>query len=103
MDAVMKTTYKNIETEKRMSPRNDYSVPFNYKTSGNEFIGFMKNMSLGGALFDTSASLDINQEVELNIISPHHGGFSRLRGDVIRLDPNGYGIKFKALHHKSTS
>ncbi len=90
----MKPTGENIELEKREFPRKNYLLPFNYKTSGNECSGFMKNVSTGGAFIETSTSLDIEQEIFFNIILPVRG-FSHLRGEVIRSDPNGYGIEFQ--------
>jgi Tfp pilus assembly protein PilZ len=91
----MKTTGENVDLEKRRFPRKDYLLPFNYKTHGSEFNGFMKNVSQGGAFIETSTSLDIEQEIYLDIILPVRG-FSHLRGEVIRSDPSGYGVEFQA-------
>ena len=91
----MKPTGKNVEHDKREFPRKIYLLPFNYKTSGNEFKGFMKNVSTGGAFIETSTSLDIEQEIFFNIILPDQG-FSHFKGEVIRSDPDGYGIEFQA-------
>jgi hypothetical protein len=96
MEAAMEITGKNNKSEKRKAPRDDYPAPFHYETRGIEYIGFMRNVSIDGAFFDTSASLDIGQEVSLNIVLPERG-FSYLRGDVLRLDPDGYGIKFQEI------
>ena len=85
---------KNIDPEKRKYPRDNYSVPFYYETGGIQYIGFMKNVSRGGAFFDTPESLTIGQKISLNIILPKIG-FSYLRGDILRSNPNGYGVKFQ--------
>ena len=84
---------QNIEPEKRRFPRDDYSVPFYYETEGIQYIGFMKNVSRGGAFFDTPESLNVGQEISMNIVLPWRG-FSYLKGDVLRSNPDGYGLKF---------
>jgi Tfp pilus assembly protein PilZ len=91
----MKPTGENVKLEKRKFPRQDYLLPFNYKTRGDEFNGFMKNVSQGGAFIETSTPLEIEQDIYLDIILPVRG-FSHLTGEVIRSDPNGYGIEFQA-------
>lgn len=90
----MEITDDNNGHEKRKYPRDDYSVPFHYETRGIKYVGFMRNVSIGGAFISTNVPLDIGQEVLFNIVLPTVG-FSRLGSDVLRSDPDGYGLKFQ--------
>ena len=94
MEGTVHIIDKNIEPEKRKYPRDIYSVPFNYETDGIQYIGFMKNVSWGGAFFDTPESLNVGQKILMNIILPERG-FSYLKGDVLRSNPDGYAIEFQ--------
>ncbi|UCD88568.1 MAG: PilZ domain-containing protein [Desulfobacterales bacterium] len=84
---------KKNPADKRKAPRIDYSVPFHYETQGMEYIGFMRNVSIGGAFINTNLWLDTGQEITLNVVLPERG-YSRLVGNILRADPHGYGIEF---------
>ena len=90
----MKIIGKNNTPEKRRFPRDDYQVSFHYETQDIKNIGFMSNVSIGGAFFETPASLDIGQEISLNIVLPERG-FTYISGNILRSESSGYGLKFQ--------
>jgi len=82
---------------KRKHPRKSYLMPAGYVIQDNESTGLVKDISVGGAFLKPNEvkSLSIGQEIVLVIPYPDNKRNVRITGEIVRIDSQGVGIKFK--------
>ncbi len=61
------------------------------KNMGNE--GWVKNKKKGGVFIETEMSFPVGQVISMTYSSPHFGEKNRI-GTIIRVEPQGIGVKF---------
>jgi len=83
--------------DKRKHPRRSYLMPADYIIKDNKSKGLVKDLSLGGVFLKPSEveSLSIGQEVLLVIPYPDNKRNVRITGEIVRIDSQGMGIKFR--------
>jgi hypothetical protein len=85
--------------DKRGRPRRSYFMPADYVIDEKKAKGLVKNLSLSGAFLNPSevTSLFIGQEVLLMIPYPDNDRTVRVVGEIVRIDSQGVGIRFKRV------
>jgi Tfp pilus assembly protein PilZ len=74
-----------------------------YATQDQAHRDFIKNISAGGVFIETSVPVSIGQELSLTFALPYHQAHIKITGDVVRISPQGIGVKFKAAkRHQDT-
>jgi hypothetical protein len=83
--------------DKRGHPRRFYFMPADYVIDERQGKGLVKDVSLSGAFLKPSevTSLFIGQEVLLMIPYPDNDRTVRVVGEIVRIDSQGVGIKFR--------
>jgi Tfp pilus assembly protein PilZ len=67
-----------------------------YATQEQAYRDFIKNISAGGVFIETSEPVCIGQELSLTFGLPYHQTHIKITGEVVRISPQGIGVKFKA-------
>lgn len=83
--------YKN---DPREHIREIYRKEKNFTSKNREFKGSIANISRGGAFIRTKNKFALGQIIQLDIRRDKTCKALRLKGWVVRLSPNGVGVKF---------
>ncbi len=83
--------------ERREHPRKPCSIEVTYTTEDRTFTDFIKNISMGGVFMQTSASLNVGQQISLVFPFPTQEEPIRMTGQVVWKSPVGVGVKFIEL------
>ncbi len=74
-----------------------------YATQDQAYRDFIKNISAGGVFIETSVPASIGQELSLTFALPYHQANIKITGEVVRVSPQGIGVRFKAAkRHQDT-
>jgi len=86
---------------KRKHTRKPLLTVVDYATQGHAYRDFLKNISAGGVFIETSLPIAIGQELSLTFALPTHRKHIKITGEVVRISPQGIGVKFKvAKQHR---
>ncbi|UCD32880.1 MAG: PilZ domain-containing protein [Desulfobacterales bacterium] len=81
-------------SEKRVYLRKNASIYGIFETKKSNFRDFTKNVSAGGILIEPETTLSFHEDL---FITFFHSSFNypvRTNGKVVRVDPDGVGVKF---------
>lgn len=84
--------------DKRRHDRKPYSMSVDYVTNGHTKSGLIKDISVGGVLFETSEieeSFSVGEEILLTIPYPDENRYVKIRGQVVRIEPKRIAVKFE--------
>jgi len=74
-----------------------------YATQDQAYRDFIKNISAGGVFIETTVPVSIGQELSLTFALPYHQAHIKITGEVVRINPQGIGVEFKAAkRHQDT-
>jgi Tfp pilus assembly protein PilZ len=88
--------------EKREHARRIVAIPIQFIVQGRLYQGQIKNMGKegwvknikkGGVFIETEMSFSVGHVVSMTYSSPHFGEKNRI-GTIIRVEPQGIGVKF---------
>jgi len=84
----------------RRYERKSQSMPVEYVAQEHSSRGVIKDISIGGVLLETSeigGSFSIGEDIILSIQYPNQGKYIKIRGEVVRIEPQRIGVKFKKV------
>ena len=84
----------------RRYERKSHSMPVEYVAQDHSNKGVIKDISMGGVLLETSeiwGSFSIGEDIVLNIQYPNQEKYIKIRGEVVRIEPQRIGVKFKKI------
>lgn len=79
---------------KREDARTPYSKTVYFDFENYMYTGTIRDISTTGMFIETDASFQPGQMIMVNIPDSTGGGTLRLAGEIVRLDPEGIGVKF---------
>ncbi|KKK46599.1 hypothetical protein LCGC14_3163630 [marine sediment metagenome] len=88
--------------EKRERVRRIVDIPIQFIVQGRLYQGQIKNMGKegwvknikqGGVFIEIEMSFSVGQVISMTYSSPHFGEKNRI-GTIIRVEPQGIGVKF---------
>lgn len=85
------------QVELRGYPRKPFSIPVELSKNGFTFLCLTRNMSGSGAFIQTDFSFQVNQQITMVLSPPKVGKDITVGGRIVRLDPEGIGVKFDEL------
>ena len=85
--------------DKRKHHRKYVSIYTICETKDCNFRDFTKNISAGGAFIETETSLSINEDLFMTLLHSSYEVPIKAGGKIVRIDPQGIGIKFKNTIH----
>ncbi|MGA9234374.1 MAG: PilZ domain-containing protein, partial [Desulfobacterales bacterium] len=83
--------------EQRRHPRRSFGRATLY-ASRNRFIkGTVKDISKGGAFIEAVDEIAVGEQLNLALPAVHRRRDFTVRGEIVRVDPNGLAIRFERL------
>ncbi len=90
-----------IETKpflrKRRHDRKPYFSVVDYSAQEYPYADFIKNIAAGGVFISTSTPFSFGQEVSLAFPLPVSQEHITIPGEIVRIEEEGIGVKFKNL------
>ncbi|MFO7739335.1 MAG: PilZ domain-containing protein [Desulfatiglandaceae bacterium] len=83
--------------EKRRHVRKALFMGVHYTAAGRNHNDFIENISTGGAFIQTRGPFFIGQRVSLVFPLPSYRIPVNITGEVVRISPQGIGLKFKLM------
>jgi Tfp pilus assembly protein PilZ len=81
---------------KRKHTRKPLVTVVDYATQGQAHRDFIQNISAEGVFIETTVPISIGQELFLTFALPSYQAHIKITGEVVRISPQGIGVKFKA-------
>ena len=81
--------------ELRRHLRKSYSIPVECSSGDVFFTDLIQNISSSGAFIKTDSNLYIGQSITMVFSTPKTKENIKINGNVVRIDSQGVGIKFK--------
>jgi hypothetical protein len=81
----------------RKHSRRSFDRPILYATRNRFFKGTIKDISKGGVFIEAPDMMAVGQRLTLAIPSGRQGRGLKLRGEIVRIDPEGLAIQFKRI------
>ena len=91
---------EKLTVRKRKHDRKSYFSVVDYNAMQSAHTGFIENISAGGVFIGTSSSFPVGQEISMAFPLPVSQEHVRMDGEVVRVDAEGIGVKFKAIEHE---
>lgn len=86
---------KNRAEELRKHTRRSFDRPVLYATRNRFFKGTVKDISKGGVFIEAPDMMAVGQQLTMAIPSGDQGRGLKLKGKIVRIDPDGLAIRFK--------
>ena len=87
-------TGERYKRERREHTRGRYRKEIVFSTKNRKYMGSITNISRGGTFITTKSKISLGQVILLDIREDKTCKALRLKGWVVRLSPNGVGVKF---------
>ena len=81
----------------RKHSRRSFDRPILYATRNRFFKGTIKDISKGGVFIEAPDMMAVGQRLTLAIPSGRQGRGLKLRGEIVRIDPEGLAIQFRSI------
>jgi Tfp pilus assembly protein PilZ len=91
---------EKLTVRKRRHDRKSYFSVVDYNAMQSAHTGFIENISAGGVFIGTSSSFPVGQEISMAFPLPVSQEHVRMDGEVVRVNTEGIGVKFKAIEHE---
>jgi hypothetical protein len=85
------------QRELRKHPRKRYGKMVLYATTRRFYEGSIKDISNSGVFIETNDDLYVGQTLTLAIPAPKRRKEVKVKGEIVRIEPHGLGIKFKGI------
>ena len=95
---LLNTLEEGQREDKRRYERKSYFTSIDYITEDRINSGLIQDISIGGLLLEPTEigeSFSIGQELLLTIPHPNKEKATKIRGEVVRIEPRRIGVKFK--------
>jgi uncharacterized protein (TIGR02266 family) len=96
--ALLKELEERLFKDKREHQRKPFFMIVDYSTEDRVYKEYIQNISAGGLFIETRMPFSIGQEVSLSFPLPNYHKYIRIAGEVVRLSPQGIGVKFKMVN-----
>ena len=82
---------------KREHRRRSFDRPVLYATRNRFFKGTIKDISKGGVFIEAPDMIAVGQRLTLAIPSVRNRRGLKLKGEIVRIDPNGLAVRFDSI------
>ena len=98
-EAELRQLLKELEErknrERRKHNRKDFFMTVDYIVEDQYFQDFIQDMSNSGVFIKTSQTFSEGQMILMTFMSPDNQQPFKINGEIVRVMPNGIGVKFK--------
>ena len=92
----MKTSQKqDKDKERRKDERKRCIASVEYAVRDSNYTAFIQNISLGGSFIETETPIKIGETITMQIQFSENQRPITMIGEVVRISPQGFGIRFK--------
>lgn len=88
--------------DRRKHARKTRSIPVAYATKNGAFMDRLRDIGGGGAFIESLVPFSKGQEVTLILSFPNYQSLLELKGEIVRTDARGVGVKFKDINEHQT-
>lgn len=81
--------------ERRKHERKPFFIVVDYSAEERVYKDWIKNISAGGVFIETHMPFSVGQEVSLTFPLPNYQKYIKIIGEVVRIDLQGIGVRFK--------
>jgi Tfp pilus assembly protein PilZ len=81
--------------ERRSCRRKDFPTMVDYNVADRYYRDFIQNISERGVFIKTTETFSEGQETLMTFMSPDYQKPFKIKGEIVRLHPDGVGVKFK--------
>ena len=93
--ALLKKLKERPFKEKREHERKPFFIVVDYSTEERVYKDWIKNISAGGVFIETHMPFSVGQDVSLTFPLPNYQKYIKIIGEVVRIDLQGIGVRFK--------
>jgi Tfp pilus assembly protein PilZ len=98
-DEEMRQLLKDLEErknkERRKYSRKDFLTIIDYNVDDRYYRDFIQDISESGLFFKPSHTFSVGQTIQITFMSPDNQKPFRINGEIVRVNTEGVGIKFK--------
>ena len=104
LEAESKELEEMLSKGKRRHYRKPFFMVVDYTAQGHAYRDFIQNISPGGVFIETRTPFRVGQELSLTFALPTRQRHIKISGEVVRINPQGIGVKFKIVkdHQEAT-
>ena len=81
--------------ERRLCRRKDFSTMVDYNVADRYYREFIQNISERGVFIKTTETFSKGQEILMTFMSQDYQKPFKIKGEIVRVHPDGVGVKFK--------
>ncbi len=95
---LLKESEERLSNGKRKHKRKPFFMVVDYSAEDRLYKDYIQNISAGGVLIETRMPFSVGQEVSLCLPLPNYQKYIKITGEVVRISPQGIGVKFKMVN-----
>ena len=95
---LLKESEERLFNGKRKHERKPFFMVVDYSAEDRLYKDYIQNISAGGVLIETRMPFSVGQEVSLCLPLPNYQKYIKITGEVLRISPQGIGVKFKMVN-----
>jgi len=78
----------------RRHDRKDFFMVVDYSVNEQYYRDFIQDISESGVFIKTSQTFSVGQNIQLTFMSPDYQKPFKIKGEIVRVHPDGVGVKF---------
>ena len=79
----------------RKHERKPFFTTLDYSTESGSYRDFIKDISMEGVFIETSIPFSVGEVLSMTFLLPEHEKKVKIHGEIVRIDEQGIGVKFK--------
>ena len=99
MLALLKKLKKREHGERRKYNRIDFFTIIDYSVGDQYYRDFIQDMSISGVFIKSSHKFSVGQIIRMIFMSRDYQKPFKITGEIVRVTPDGIGVKFKIESH----
>ncbi|MBW1802777.1 MAG: PilZ domain-containing protein [Deltaproteobacteria bacterium] len=80
----------------RKHERKPFFTTLDYSTESGSYRDFIKDISMEGVFIETRIPFSVGEVLSMTFLLPEHEKKVKIHGEIVRIDEQGIGVKFKS-------
>lgn len=94
--ALLSELEERLAKGKREHERKPFLTTVDYSTESGAYRDFIKDISHGGVFIETHTPHLVGDNLSMVFLLSGHEKRLKIQGEIVRIEPKGIGVKFKA-------
>ena len=86
---------ERLYQKKRVHERKPFPTTVDYLTASGAYRDFIKDISDGGVFIETPRPRSVGESISMTFLLPAHEKRIKVQGVIVRVDAEGFGVKFE--------